>query len=106
MQEPDWWQDAIFYQIYVRSFADSDGDGVGDLDGIRERLGYLELLGVDAVWLTTLLPDADVDPGPFDRLVAEAHRVGIKVTSTWPPATTTSSARCGSGWSAAWTGSA
>jgi alpha-glucosidase len=80
VQEPDWWQDAIFYEIHVRSFADSDGDGVGDLDGARERLGYLELLGVDAVTLTEpFVPDADVDPGPFDRLVAEAHRVGIKV---------------------------
>lgn len=80
MQEPDWWQDATFYEIHVRSFADSDGDGVGDLDGARERLGYLELLGVDAVTLAEpFVPDADVDPGPFDRLVAEAHRVGIKV---------------------------
>jgi alpha-glucosidase len=80
VQEPDWWQDAIFYEIHVRSFADSDGDGVGDLDGARERLGYLELLGVDAVTLTEpFVPDADVDPGPFDRFVAEAHRVGIKL---------------------------
>jgi alpha-glucosidase len=92
-----WWRDATFYQVYVRSFADSDGDGVGDLDGIRERLGYLELLGVDALWLTPFFPSPmadhgydvadprDVDPlfgdlDAFDRLVAEAHRTGIKVT--------------------------
>jgi alpha-glucosidase len=93
----EWWRNATFYQVYVRSFADSDGDGVGDLDGIRERLGYLELLGVDALWLTPFFrsPMADhgydvadprdVDPlfgdlETFDRLVAEAHSHGLKIT--------------------------
>ncbi len=93
----DWWRDATCYQVYVRSFADSDADGVGDLEGIRERLGYLELLGVDALWLTPFFrsPMADhgydvadprdVDPlfgdlAAFDRLVADAHQHGIKVT--------------------------
>lgn len=90
MVSSDWWRDATFYQVHVRSFADSDGDGVGDLDGVRERLGYLELLGVDALWLTPLVgpPSAgprDVDPlfgdlAAFDRLVAEAHHLGIRVT--------------------------
>ncbi len=97
MASSDWWRDATFYQVYVRSFADSDGDGVGDLDGVRERLGYLELLGVDALWLTPFFrsPMADggydvqdprdVDPmfgdlAAFDRLVAEAHHIGIKIT--------------------------
>jgi hypothetical protein len=47
-----WWEDAIVYQVYPRSFADADGDGVGDLPGLRSRLGYLADLGVDAVWLT------------------------------------------------------
>ena len=92
-----WWHDAVFYQIYVRSFADHDGDGIGDLEGIRSRLGYLELLGVDALWLTPFYrsPMADhgydvsdprdVDPlfgdlAAFDRLVAEAHNLGIRVT--------------------------
>lgn len=86
----------MIYQIYVRSFSDSDGDGVGDLEGIRSRLGYLELLGVDALWLSPfyLSPMADhgydvadpraVDPlfgdqDTFDRLVSDAHAHGLKV---------------------------
>ncbi|MFL6125527.1 alpha-amylase family glycosyl hydrolase [Actinophytocola sp.] len=74
--QDEWWRDATFYQVYVRSFADSDGDGVGDLDGVRERLGYLDLLGVDALWLTL---DPDVDLTPFDRLAADAHRDGLRI---------------------------
>lgn len=93
----DWWRDAVVYQIYPRSFQDSDGDGIGDLDGITERLGYLaEDLGVDVVWLSPFYPSpmadfgydvsefCDVDPvfgdlGSFDRLLARAHRLGLKV---------------------------
>ena len=92
-----WWRSAAFYQIYVRSFQDSNGDGVGDLQGIRSRLPYLQELGVDALWLTPFYPSpqadhgydvadyADVDPlfgtlADFDELLADAHELGIKVT--------------------------
>ena len=51
-----WWRDAVIYQVYPRSLADADGDGIGDLPGITARLPYLRDLGVDAVWLTPVLP--------------------------------------------------
>ncbi|MFF0742669.1 glycoside hydrolase family 13 protein [Streptomyces sp. NPDC004111] len=91
-----WWRDAVIYQVYVRSFADSDGDGVGDLPGITARLPHLAALGVDAVWLTPFYasPQADggydvadyreVDPlfgtlADADRLIATAHEHGLRV---------------------------
>ncbi|MEE4594352.1 glycoside hydrolase family 13 protein [Streptomyces sp. DSM 41524] len=91
-----WWRDAVIYQVYVRSFADSDGDGIGDLRGARERLPHLAGLGVDAVWLTPFYasPQADggydvadyraVDPlfgtlSDADDLVRTAHELGLKV---------------------------
>ncbi|MDQ3808892.1 MAG: alpha-amylase family glycosyl hydrolase, partial [Chloroflexota bacterium] len=94
----EWWTEAVFYEVYVRSFRDSNGDGIGDLNGITERLDYLVELGIDAVWLTPFYPSPqvdfgydisnyqDVDPqfgtlGDFDRLVAEAHRRGLKIVT-------------------------
>ncbi|MEU7907715.1 glycoside hydrolase family 13 protein [Actinoplanes sp. NPDC049118] len=91
-----WWRDAVIYQIYPRSFADSDGDGIGDLPGIRSRLPYLRELGVDAVWLSPFYasPQADagydvadyrmVDPmfgtiADAQGLIADAHGLGIRV---------------------------
>lgn len=88
-----WWQDAVFYRISPRSFADSSGNGVGDLEGVRQRMGYLELLGIDGIWLTAVLrgpvtgTSSDghaVDPllgdvEVLERLVAEAHASGIRV---------------------------
>ncbi|MEV7381465.1 glycoside hydrolase family 13 protein [Streptomyces lydicus] len=93
---PGWWRDAVIYQVYVRSFADSDGDGVGDLRGARERLPYLRDLGVDAVWLTPFYasPQADggydvadyraVDPlfgnlQDADDLIRTAHELDLRV---------------------------
>ncbi|MGB9281248.1 MAG: glycoside hydrolase family 13 protein [Pseudonocardiaceae bacterium] len=92
-----WWRDATFYQVYIRSFADANGDGVGDLEGVRSRLGYIELLGVDALWLTPFFRSPMVDHGydvsdpravdplfgdldAFDRLIDDAHRRGLRVT--------------------------
>ncbi|MEO3874631.1 glycoside hydrolase family 13 protein [Nonomuraea sp. B12E4] len=94
--EVPWWRDAVVYEIYVRSFADASGDGVGDLAGVREHLPYLARLGVDAVWLTPfyrspmadggydVADHRDVDPSfgtlaDFDALVADAHGHGLRV---------------------------
>lgn len=94
---PDpWWRDAVFYQIYVRSFADSNDDGIGDLPGITSRLDYIKELGVDAIWLTPFYPSPQKDHGydvadyfevnpeygtleDFDRLLVRAHELGLKV---------------------------
>ena len=91
-----WWRGAAIYQIYPRSFADSNGDGIGDLPGITNRLDYVARLGVDAIWLSPFFKSpmrdfgydvsdyCDVDPvfgslADFDALVAKAHALGLKV---------------------------
>ncbi|MET4570798.1 alpha-glucosidase family protein [Rhodanobacter soli] len=96
MSDAPWWRGAVTYQIYPRSFLDTDGDGVGDLPGIIERLDYVASLGVDAIWIAPFFrsPMADfgydiadyrdVDPlfgtlADFDALLAKAHRLGLKV---------------------------
>ncbi len=97
-----WWQTGIIYEVYPRSFQDSDGDGVGDLRGIQQRLGYLRDLGVDAIWITPFFrsPMADfgydvsdycaIDPifgtmDDFDALLADAHAMGIRVIVDFVP---------------------
>jgi len=92
----DWWKNAVIYEIYPRSFQDSNGDGIGDLNGLTSRLDYLKALGVDAIWLTPCFPSPRVDFGydisdyknidpqygtlaDFDRLIAEANKRHIRV---------------------------
>ncbi len=98
MLEPDlpWWKGAVFYQVYVRSFQDTNGDGIGDLPGVLARLEYLQWLGVDAICLSPIFPSPMADFGydvtdlcgidplfgaleDFDALIGEAHRRGIRV---------------------------
>ena len=91
-----WWQQDVIYQIYPRSFQDTNGDGIGDLQGIRRRLDYLEWLGIDAIWISPFYPSpmadfgydvADYtgihpmfgDMGDFDQLFADAHARGIRI---------------------------
>jgi len=99
---PLWWQRGIVYQIYPRSFQDANGDGVGDLEGIRQRLDYLAGLGVDAIWISPIFPSpmadfgydvadyCDVDPlfgslADFDALLADAHACGLGVILDFVP---------------------
>ncbi|TLM80721.1 alpha-amylase [Pseudarthrobacter sp. NamE2] len=91
-----WWDSAVIYQVYPRSFADGDGDGVGDLPGLLERLPYIASLGVDGIWMTPFQPSPQVDQGydvsdycgvdplfgsmaDFDRLLEQAHALGLRV---------------------------
>ena len=95
-QPSDWWKHAVFYEIYPRSFADSNGDGIGDLNGINSKLDYLKKLGVDAIWITPCFPSPQVDFGydvsdyedidpvygtlsDFDQMQKEAQRDRIRV---------------------------
>ncbi|MCO5319126.1 MAG: alpha-amylase family glycosyl hydrolase [Microthrixaceae bacterium] len=99
---PQWWRQSVIYQIYPRSFADSNGDGVGDLAGIRSRLDHLEHLGVDALWLSPTQPSpmadfgydvadyCDIDPlfgdlAAFDDLVDDVHRRGMRLVMDYVP---------------------
>ena len=94
--EQAWWRKGIFYQVYPRSFRDSDGDGVGDLRGIIEKLPYLEQLGIDAIWLSPIFPSPMADFGydisdycgvdplfgameDFDALIEAVHARGLKL---------------------------
>ena len=97
-----WWERGAIYEIYPRSFQDSDGDGVGDLRGITARLPYVRALGVDAIWLTPIYPSPQADFGydvtdhtaidprygtlqDFDALVARAHELDLKVLLDYVP---------------------
>jgi len=99
---PAWWQRGAIYQVYPRSFADGDGDGVGDLRGLAARLDHLSALRVEAVWLSPIFPSpmadfgydvadyCDVDPlfgslADLDRLVEDCHERGIRVVLDWVP---------------------
>ena len=94
--DPNWWRQAVVYQIYPRSFADANGDGIGDLQGITSRVPYLASLGIDAVWLSPFYPSAladggydvddyrDVDPrlgtlADFDEMIGALHAAGLKL---------------------------
>ena len=109
-----WWSNAVVYQIYPRSFQDTNGDGLGDLKGITSRLDYLADLGVDVLWLSPVYKSPqddngydisdyqDIDPlfgtlDDMDELLAEAHKRGLKIVmdlvSTTPPTSTRGSRR-------------
>ncbi|MEV0713557.1 glycoside hydrolase family 13 protein [Asanoa sp. NPDC050611] len=105
-----WWRTAVVYQVYVRSFADSNGDGIGDLAGLRDRLPYLRDLGVDAIWLTPFYRSPMVDGGydvtdyrevdpmfgdlaDFDAMMTEAHALGLRVIIDVVPNHTSSAHR-------------
>ncbi|MCU0729547.1 MAG: alpha-amylase family glycosyl hydrolase, partial [Sphingopyxis sp.] len=96
LAEQPWWRGAVIYQIYPRSFADSNDDGIGDIPGITARLDHIASLGVDAIWVSPFFTSPmldfgydvadfrDVDPifgtlADFDAMVARAHALGIKV---------------------------
>lgn len=93
---PEWWKKCVVYQVYPKSFCDSNGDGVGDLNGLRSKLGYLKNLGVDVVWLNPIFDSPQVDNGydisdyhaiwpvlgtmeDFDTLLSKAHAMGLRV---------------------------
>ena len=96
MNEQPWWRNAVIYQIYPRSFQDSNADGIGDLSGILDRADYLQWLGIDAVWISPIYPSpmadfgydvadyCNIDPmfgtlADFDRLVEALHARGLRI---------------------------
>jgi alpha-glucosidase len=107
LTEREWWRDAVVYQVYPRSFQDTNGDGIGDLEGVISRLDYLNdgterSLGVDAIWLSPTFPSPMKDfgydvsdyrgvhpdfgtPETMDRLIADCHRRGVKLLLDWVP---------------------
>ncbi|MGA7294136.1 MAG: alpha-glucosidase [Terriglobales bacterium] len=97
-----WWQNAVFYEIYPRSFADSNNDGIGDLDGITSKMNYLRQLGVDAMWITPCYPSPQVDFGydisdyrnidpmygnlkDFDHMVADGKKHDVRIIMDFVP---------------------
>ena len=78
-----WWRDGVLYQIYVRSFADGDGDGTGDLQGVIEHLDHLEWLGVDGIWLSPTTPSS----GPHCRRITTMRVVTARPSCTRPAKT-------------------
>lgn len=100
--QTSWWQQSVIYQIYPRSFKDSNGDGIGDLEGIISKIEYLQWLGIDAIWLSPIYPSpmadfgydisnyTDIDPAfgnlsDFDALVEKAHTMGLKIILDYVP---------------------
>jgi alpha-glucosidase len=98
----EWWRTAVIYQVYTRSFQDADGDGVGDLNGVAQRLSHLVDLGIDALWLSPIFPSpmcdfgydvrdyCDIHPlfgtlADFDRLLGAAHAVGLRIILDFVP---------------------
>ena len=96
MNNTQWWKKAVVYQVYPKSFCNSNGDGLGDLNGIRSKLPYLADLGVDVLWFNPIYKSPQVDNGydisnyreiepalgtmaDFDTLLAEAHKLGLKI---------------------------
>jgi alpha-glucosidase len=102
MADAPWWMQGVIYQVYPRSFQDTDGDGIGDIPGIRRRLDYLKWLGVDALWISPIYPSpmkdfgydvsdyCSIDPtfgslADFDALVGDAHARGLKLILDFVP---------------------
>ncbi len=96
IKSKDWWKRAVVYQVYPRSYQDSNGDGIGDLPGLTQRLPYIKKLGADVIWLNPIYKSPDKDNGydiadyksiqpaygtmaDFDNLLATAHKLGLKI---------------------------